>query len=128
MNLARCAKCPSFAGHPGPCLLVPATVSATVGEGGRGARDIKTARVRVLKKRPSRPEPTKTGQARPTQPAGAMMSVCISISADDLRRIDEEAVRCGINRSAYLISCALACAGQSRAEIEAVAWKVRCQP
>jgi hypothetical protein len=88
--------------------LIPVTATATVGG------DQITNRVRL-----------KTGQKRPARVGGETRTICFSGSTDDLERIDALACEAGLNRSAYLIMCALACAGETRAELEQLAWATR---
>jgi len=99
--------------------LIPVRTSATVGDG-----DVITPRVRVLHQT-NRQKTSKTGQARPPKTGVTMTCVALSISADDLALIDAAALRAGLNRSAYLATCGLACAERPRADIEVGAWAQR---
>ncbi len=99
--------------------LIPVRTSATVGEG-----DAITPRVRVLHQT-NRQKKSKTGQARPQRTGTTLVQTCISLSAEDLALIDAAALRVGLNRSAYLATCGLACAEKPRADIEVGAWAQR---
>ena len=99
--------------------LIPVSMSATTGDG-----DAITPRVRVLRERH---RATKTGQARPPKTGAVVTMTCISMSTEDLEMVDAAALRAGLNRSAYLTACALACADKPRADIEVGAWAQRAK-
>jgi hypothetical protein len=102
--------------------LIPVIASASVGE----VSSVRTSRVRMVELRTRNKRESKTGQGRPVRVGKLPIAVvCMSIAAEDLEAIDEAARRIGLNRSAYLASCGLACAGKSRAEIEIGAWAQR---
>ena len=98
--------------------IIPTRMSATTGDG-----DVITPRVRVIKQR-SRIAKTKTGQSRPPK-VGTLKLTAISTTVEDLALIDAAALRAGLNRSAYLVTCGLACAETPRADIEVRAWAQR---
>jgi hypothetical protein len=49
------------------------------------------------------------------------------MSAEDLEMVDTAALRAGVNRSAYLTACGLACSDKARADIETAAWARRAK-
>ena len=99
--------------------LVPVSMSASVGDG-----DAITPRVRVVRDR-HHARQSKTGQARPQKSGTTLVQACISVTVEDLALIDAAALRAGLNRSAYLATCGLACAEKPRADIEVGAWAQR---